>query len=158
MFIIIYTIKSLLFTPLHHYYFSPEALFGRKGRPLDAGFYTGSPAYHSLVYQIFEKGAELAASVEVAKEVKELSEATEKETKDESADTSSPNDITELPDKEAELSPTTQPEESEEETLSLSNDVHKTWIKKDAMENVIAEELSDKQVRLQYSLSCRSSL
>ncbi|XP_064404610.1 small ribosomal subunit protein uS9m-like isoform X2 [Halichondria panicea] len=122
-----------------------EALFGRKGRPLDAGFYTGSPAYHSLVYQIFEKGAELAASVEVAKEVKELLEATEKETKDESADTSSPNDITELPDKEAELSPTTQPEESEEETLSLSNDVHKTWIKKDAMENVIAEELSDKQ-------------
>ncbi len=127
---------------------------------MDAGFYTGSPAYHSLVYHIFEKGAELSASVELAKEVKELSatpslDVTEKETKNELAATSSPNDLAELSEKEAELSTTTQSEESEEETLS--NDVHKTWIKKDAMENVIAEELSDKQVRLLFCLAkCHS--
>ncbi len=136
-------------------------MFGKKGRPLDAGFYTGSPAYYSLVYQIFEKGAELAASVELAKEVKELSatpslDVTEKETKDELAATSGPKDLAELSEKEAELSTTTQSKESEEETIK-SNNVHKTWIKKDAMENVIAEELSDKQVRLLFFLAkCHS--
>lgn len=50
----------------------PEALFDKSGRPLDAGFYTGSPAYHSLVYQIFEQGGNLASSLEVEREEMEL--------------------------------------------------------------------------------------
>lgn len=40
-----------------------EALFDKSGRPLDAGFYTGSPAYQTLVYQIFEQGAKLTSSL-----------------------------------------------------------------------------------------------
>lgn len=84
-----------------------EALFDSRGRPLDPGFYTGSPAYHTLVYQIFQHGAGLSGSPR----------------SEEGVELQSPDTDEEVGKKE----------------------VPKVWIKKEAMENVIAEQLSNEQ-------------
>ena len=93
--------------------FSLATSFDSDGRPLDPGFYTGSPAYHSLIYQIFRYSAELSRP----------------------------------PDS---LEGSRQPLPIRDEEIR-EREGPKVWIKKDAMENVIAEELSDQQVSLSFS-------
>ncbi len=108
------------------FHLSPEALFDKSRRPLDAGFYTGSPAYHSLVYQIFEQGGKLSLPLEPEKEVSELP-AIVKELEDRIAASSGQSSTTEEVNtteevrKEEELFPSpVATEVQEEEGLSPS--------------------------------------
>ena len=90
-----------------------ESQFDSSGRPLEPAFFTGSPAYHNLVYSIYQQQALL----EEEEEEEEAKVGGEKEGEDNS--TAGKSTTAEAP---------------------------KIWIKKDAMSNVIAEELTDSQV------------
>ena len=92
--------------------------FDSAGRPLEAAFYTGSPAYHNLVYEILCQHNLLDAATERKEE--ERGEEREEEGSGEEREV----------------------EEREEER----GEVPMQWVKKETLSNTIAEEISDKQV------------
>jgi len=81
---------------------SLASAFDSSGRPLEAAFYTGSPAYHNVVYEIYCQHSFLEVAME--KEEGWLRE-------------------------EVKAAPT-------------------QWVKKASLSNIIAEELSDRQVSI----------
>lgn len=94
-----------------------ESAFNAAGRPLEPAFYTGSPAYHNLVYEIFQKTRAL--------------------------------------EEEGQTTPKVGVASNEENGSKES--VHHYWVKKETLANMLAEELSDKQVHnsnLSTSLLC----
>ena len=93
-----------------------ESQFDSSGRPLEPAFFTGSPAYHNLVYSIYQQQALL----------EEEKEEEEKE--------------------EAKVGGEKEGEDRSTAGKSTTAEAPKIWIKKDAMSNVIAEELTDSQV------------
>ena len=74
-----------------------EAASDASGRPLEPGFYTGYPAYHNLIYEVYQKRQQLEG-------------------------------------------------EGARGGEGEGEGAHKFWVKKKVMANILAEEISDKQV------------
>lgn len=100
------------------------ACFDQSGRPLDSGFYTGSPAYHSLLYRIFQQQS-IVNNYAPSPDEEADKQVNCAPSPDEAADKQQVN-----------YAPS--PDEAAEAPM--------TWAKKDKMENILAEELSDNQV------------
>ena len=79
-----------------------ESAFDAHGRPLEPAFYSGFPAYHNLIYQIYQMGQRLDSQPAAVEDRQEVGVAT-----------SAPPQV---------------------------------WVKRKTLANIIAEELSDKQV------------
>ena len=80
-----------------------ESAFDASGRPLEPAFYTGFPAYHNLIYEIYEQ-SQLQDSGDVEEAV-------------------------DLP------------------VGARNREPPKFWVKRKVMSNIIAEEISEQQVR-----------
>ena len=113
---------------IFHHCSSLEAVFDASSRPLEPAFYTGSPAYHNLIYKIYQQSKLLEeAWPDVGGDKKEDERAGEEE------------DV---------------PEES-----SRDQSVPMYWMKKSTLADMLAEEISDKQVSSYthlYSCCCHS--
>ena len=79
-----------------------ESAFDAHGRPLEPAFYSGFPAYHNLIYQIYQMGQQLDSQPAAVEDRQEVGVAS-----------SAPPQV---------------------------------WVKRKTLANIIAEELSDKQV------------
>ena len=99
-----------------------DLAFDESGRPLEPAFYTGFPAYHNLLYQIFEKNKEL--------ETQQLRAGEEKEE----------NVVGEGGQRDGEGG-------HGEEGRRVRNEPPKFWLKKEALANILEEDLPESQVR-----------
>ncbi len=127
--------------------FPSESLFdATTGRPLESAFYTGFPAYHNLIYQIFQHNRLL-------------------EEAGLPGPSQSPGELSQESGRRAELpGPDQSPGELSQESGKRDEEeggggggaasVPKHWVKRDKLSNILAENISDQQVGKCPSLAC----
>ena len=99
-----------------------ESEFDASGRPLEPAFYTGFPAYHNLIYQIYQMEQELDSQQPTAGGGQEGSGVEEGSGGGEGSGV--------------------------KEGSGVRSELHKFWVKRRTLANIIAEEISEQQVSI----------
>lgn len=98
-----------------------ESAFDASGRPQEPAFYTGFPAYHNLIYQIYQMEQELDSQQPTAGGGQEGSGVEEGSGGGEGSGV--------------------------KEGSGVRSELHKFWVKRRTLANIIAEEISEQQYR-----------
>ena len=136
--------------------FRSDLAFDKSGRPLEPAFYTGFPAYHNLVYQIFEmdkqlESQQLKADVEIDRSVEGEGGQGEESVKGEGGQGEESVKGEGGQGEESVEGEGRQGEEEEagqgEEGSRVRSEPPKFWLKREALANILEEELTESQVR-----------
>ncbi len=112
-----------------------ESLFdATTGRPLEPAFYTGFPAYHNLLYQIFERGKQLEEAEQRLRAQPNPSVPVQS-----SAGQGGGEGREEIPTEDG-------VERGEGGNGGRGGVIPKHWVKQDKMADILTETISEKQV------------